>query len=69
MVNHSENDKVHKTSFGATQYNWRVPLWGTSDPARPAMGSALVRHLIHVNHVQCCSSFFVLVGSSFQPNT
>ena len=41
MVNHNENDKVHKISFGATQYNWRVPLWGTSDPARPAMGGPL----------------------------
>ena len=80
MVNHNENDKVHKTSFGATQYNWRVPLWGhfwpgasryggISDPARAAMGAALVRHLIYVDHVQYSSSTFVLDGPSFQPNT
>ena len=64
MVNHNENDKVHKTSFGATQYNWRVPLWGhfwpgasryggISDPARAAMGAALVRHLPWHHAIGC----------------
>ena len=35
-------------------------------PGASRLGAPLVRHLIYVNHLQCSSSTFVLVGSSFQ---